>query len=149
MVNDYAPFAGHFSFTVEGLLIGIFQQVSGLSVEIDAQEIKEGGQNEFIYRVPGRMKWPNLVLKQGMTRDNDLFEWFSVCSGEGFDGAGNEVERRIAVLELFDSAGDLVRSWTFNDAFPVKWKGPEFSVDASSIATEELEVAHHGFRVDA
>ena len=148
MVNTYSPFTGQFMFEVDGLQIGTFQQVSGLSVEVDAQEIKEGGQNEFIYRVPGRMKWPNLVLKRGVTTENNLFEWFRKSSGEGFAGVGNIVDRREASLYMLDAQLTTLRIWVFSNAFPVKWKGPEFSVDSTSIATEELEVAHHGFRVD-
>jgi len=148
LVNTYSPFTGQFIFEVDGLEIGAFQQVSGLSVEVDASEIKEGGQNEFIRRVPGRMKWPNLVLKRGVTTENNLFEWFRKSSGEGFSGTDNQLERRQAALALVDAQRTVLRIWVFNDAFPVKWKGPEFAADSSSVATEELEVAHHGFWVD-
>lgn len=150
MVNTYSPFTGQFIFEVDGLEIGTFQQVSGLSVEVDtAFEIKEGGQNEFVHRFPGRMKWPNLVLKRGVTTEDHLFEWFRKSSGEGFAGADNKLERRVAALALVDGKRTVLRMWVFNDAYPVKWKGPEFAADSSSIATEELEVAHHGFWVDA
>ncbi|MEI7926440.1 MAG: phage tail protein, partial [Chloroflexota bacterium] len=58
-----SPFTGQFIFSVDGLSIGTFMEVRGLSVEVEVQSIEEGGQNEFSHRVPGRMKWPNLVLK--------------------------------------------------------------------------------------
>ena len=150
MVNTYSHFTGQFIFEVDGLQIGAFQQVSGFSVEVDTSfEIKEGGQNEFVHRLPGRMKWPNLVLKRGVTTEDNLFEWFRKSSGEGFAGENNALTRTQAALALVDAQRTILRMWVFTDAFPVKWKGPEFAADSSSIATEELEVAHHGFWVDA
>jgi phage tail-like protein len=43
--------------------------------------------------------------------------------------------------------GERLRAWEFFDAFPVKWKGPDFAVSSTDMAMEELEIAHHGFRV--
>jgi hypothetical protein len=28
---------------------------------------------------------------------------------------------------------------------PVKWQGPSFSAESAKVATETLEIAHHGF----
>ena len=82
------PFTGRFMFTVDGLTIGSFTEVSGLAVQIDVEELAEGGQNHFTHKMPGRMKWPNIVLKRGITDADNLFEWFWKTSGEGFEGAG-------------------------------------------------------------
>jgi phage tail-like protein len=138
-------------FFVEGIEIGAFTEVSGLQVELDRgteEEIKEGGQNEFTYKLPGRMKWPNLVLKRGVTSENRLFEWFKRSSGEGFAGNHNRLDRKLAALAMVDGTGEPLRYWVFLDAFPVKWTGPKFAASASDVAMEELEVAHHGFWVE-
>ncbi|HKE97848.1 MAG TPA: phage tail protein, partial [Actinomycetes bacterium] len=29
--------------------------------------------------------------------------------------------------------------------FPVRWQGPALNVDSPKVATESLELAHHGF----
>lgn len=137
-------------FEVDGITIGAFQEVSGLQVELETggeTEIKEGGQNEYIHRFPGRMKWTNLVLKRGTTEDNALFDWFRTASGEGYADT-DTLERKLAALAMVDSQGEILRTWVFFDAFPVKWSGPKFAASSSEVATEQLEVAHHGFRVD-
>jgi len=137
-------------FEVDGITIGAFQEVSGLQVELEGgaeTEIKEGGQNEYIHRFPGRMKWQNLVLKRGTTEDNALFDWFREASGEGY-AETDSLERKLAALAMVDSQGEIVRTWVFFDAFPVKWIGPKFAASSTEVATEQLEVAHHGFRVD-
>ena len=38
-----------------------------------------------------------------------------------------------------------MRSWAFTDAFPVKWTGPALNAGSNDVATETLEIAHHGF----
>ncbi|ALG11448.1 phage tail protein [Kibdelosporangium phytohabitans] len=140
------PFAGQFVFKVDGLTIGTFLEVSGLSVQIDTEELVEGGQNQFTHKLPKQMKWPNLVLKRGITESNTLFDWFAKCSGEGLESAGNKIERRHGSVELKDSTGNVVRSWDFTEAFPVKWSGPKLAATSKDLATEELEVCHCGFK---
>ena len=139
------PFAGKFVFSVEGLTIGAFTEVSGLSVSIDVEELAEGGQNQYTHKLPGRMKWPNLVLKRGITETDNLFQWLATSSGDGFAGAGNKIERRTGRVELRDAAGRTVRKWEFTGAYPVKWSGPKLAASARDLAVEELEVCHSGF----
>jgi len=147
---SHPPFTGQFIFEVDGVRIGAFTEVSGLQVEIEqgaGHTIEEGGQNEYVHKLPGRIKWPNLILKRGVTTDNNLFDWFRKSSGEGFEGNGGSLERTMAALAMVDGQGMPMRVWVFYDAFPVKWTGPKFAASSSEVATEELEIAHHGFRV--
>lgn len=139
------PFSGRFVFTVDGVTIGAFTEVSGLSVQIEVEELAEGGQNQYTHRLPGRMKWPNLVLKYGITDSDNLFEWFTKCSGEGFAGAQHKLDRRSGAVTLLDSTRKPFRTWQFIDAFPVKWTGPRLAAASRDLAVEELEVCHCGF----
>ena len=115
------------------------------------EKIIEGGQNEFVRRVPGRMTWPNLVLKRGVTSSDALFNWFRQSSGEGFSGQQNRLTRRTGHLTLLGGLSgnrrERIREWAFYEAFPVKWSGPTFAASGKDVATETLEIAHHGFRV--
>jgi phage tail-like protein len=143
------PFTGHFVFSVgsEGEIeIGAFTECSGLSVDVEVEELKEGGQNQFVHKLPGRLKWPNIVLKRGITNSDQLFAWLAECSGEGFEGLGNKLARKEGEVALMDSSGNRIRTWEFEGAFPVKWTGPTLAAGSRDAATEQLEIAHHGFR---
>jgi phage tail-like protein len=35
--------------------------------------------------------------------------------------------------------------WSFQNAYPVKWVGPELKADGSAVAIETIELAHNGF----
>ena len=140
------PFTGQFVFKVEGVgEIGAFTECSGLSVEVEVEELKEGGQNHFSHKLPGRMKWPNIVLKRGVIDNDNLFEWFRKSSGQGFAGEGNKVARTHGEVALLDAKRARIRAWHFVGAFPVKWAGPTFAASGNNVAVEELEIAHHGF----
>src|SRR5688500_20268371 len=120
-------------------------EVSGLEVSISVEDIEEGGQNGFVHHLPGRMSWPNISLKRGVTQTDSLFTWMNKSSGDQFAQAGNKLTRMTAAITLLGPAGKRLRSWNFVDAFPVKWTGPSFTAESTGPASEQLEIAHHGF----
>lgn len=138
MVN----WAGQFVLSLDGVEVGAFSEVSGLSVEVKVETIDEGGQNEFSHKVPGRMQWPNLVLKAGVTSNSALFDWFRRSSGAGLEQ--DYLQRTTVGLALIDGQGEIVRAWELDGAFPVKWSGPQFAAGSREVAMETLEIAHHG-----
>src|SRR5574339_449175 len=56
-----------------------FQEVSGLTVEIEVEEFREGGENRFTYKFPKRAKYPNLVLKRGLLTNKNIVSWLEDC----------------------------------------------------------------------
>jgi phage tail-like protein len=139
------PTTATFLVEVDGQSIGRFTEADGLSVEIAVEEIEEGGQNHFVHKVPGRMSWPNITLKRGLTQSDNLIAWLNKSSGEGFAGASNKLKRSTAAITLLSANGTRLRTWEIEGAFPVKWSGPSFAVSADEKPEEELEIAHHGF----
>ena len=150
MVNDsfdaQRVTAATFLFEVDGVEIGRFMGISGLEVSVGVEEIQEGGENNYVHKLPGRMSWPNITLKRGITQSDALLAWLNKSSGEQFSASGNKLTRSTAAITLMGPAGQRLRSWEFDGAFPVKWKGPDFDVASSDMALEELEITHHGFR---
>ena len=53
-------------------------------------------------------------------------------------------ELKEVTLQFQDQSRSVLQTWTFADAFPVRWTGPSFAADSSSIAVESLEIAHAG-----
>jgi phage tail-like protein len=130
---------GELCFVVDitGVAIGAFAECSGLQVDMDAAEYPEGGENRYYHRFRGRAKHPNLILKRGVTNEAALVDWLLECQ--------EKTTRRSIKVSLCASDATVVRAWSFKDAFPVKWQGPTLNAGSSSVATETLEIAHHGF----
>jgi phage tail-like protein len=144
-INGHLPVGNRFVLVIDGIDIGVFQEVSGLSFEIGVDPRHEGGQNGFEHKFPKGISWPNLVFKRGIIDSDELFAWVSRSSGPEFATAGNKVKRCTGSVVLLGSDNSPLRSWEFYDAFPVKWNGPTLSATSAEVLSETIEVAHHGF----
>lgn len=140
------PFSGTFLFEVDGHEIGRFREVEGLEVEVEIFEHDEGGVNDYVHQLPGRVRWPNLVLRGGLTKGDALFKWLRSSTGEGFEKNGAKLERSTGAVTVLDRAGNRLRSWSFEGAFPIRWRGPRLSASSTEVLSEELEISHQGFR---
>jgi phage tail-like protein len=119
--------------------IGRFAHCHGLSAEYEIEEYAEGGQNAFVHKLRGRMRYPNLVLSRGITHESGLMDWFLQTKRAG--------ERGNISVSLLGPDGKPVRRWGFEGAFPVRWEGPVLNARSHTAATETLEIAHRGFVV--
>jgi phage tail-like protein len=133
------PFrAYNFAVEIEGLVAGGFSEVTGLDVELEVQDYREGGVNGFIHKRAGPAKYvSNLVLKRGMTDNKVLWNWYwNVIHGI--------VDRKNVSILLLDEAGVEKVRWNFEQAYPVKWTGPDLRATSNEVAIENLELAHKG-----
>lgn len=130
--------AFNFVVEIEGLIVGGFAEISGLQVETEVYEYREGGQNRFVHKLPGPTRYPqNLVLKRGLTSIPTLWLWHQ-------DVIRGDVDRRNGTIYLLNRQGILVMWWDFLRAYPVRWNGPEFRADSNTVAFETVELAHEG-----
>lgn len=116
-----------------------FQSVSGLSVELDSEEIAEGGENRFKHSVPGRPKYPNLVLKRGLNVDSALIDW---CKNaiENFTFSPKDV-----IIKLLNKENDPLVTWNIVNAYPVKWSVSDFNAEESKLVIETIELKYSYF----
>jgi phage tail-like protein len=117
--------------------IGHFNRCDGLELSFELYEYREGGMNDFVHHLPGGLRYPNLVLTRGLTNEQALLKWFWTTH--------TQAERKEILVTLGD--GTVSRSWTFNEAFPVRWTGPQIESNGSAVATESLEIAHSGLKM--
>ena len=73
-VNDPLS-AFRFKVEIEGVIEAGFSECSGLQVETEIEEIREGGLNEFVHKLPKGFKHVNLTLKHGLTTSDTLYRW--------------------------------------------------------------------------
>jgi phage tail-like protein len=134
-IDPYPNF--NFDLVVEGLLVGSFSEVSGLGAETEVEEYKEGGVNDFVHKIIGKTRYGPLVLRRGMTLSPVLYNWYK-------DVVSGKIEKKLIIVTLLDAQKIPVKAWTFKNAFPIKWNGPELKSDSSSIAVESTELVHQG-----
>ncbi|MDF9800287.1 phage tail-like protein [Catalinimonas alkaloidigena] len=120
-----------------------FQEISGLSVEVDVIEYREGASPEFSpIKMPGLRKYGNITLKRGIVKgDNEFFQWWNTIQL-------HKVERRDITISLLDENHEPVVVWKIKNAFPVKIVWSDLKASASELALESLEIACEGIIVE-
>lgn len=117
--------------------IGRFAECSGLAAEYDVMEYAEGGNNGFVHRLRGAVRFPNVTLRRGVTSEDGLLAWFYAVE--------KSQERPELRISLHDQLGQSIRTFDLKAALPVRWTGPSLAAGGNSAATESLEIAHLGF----
>lgn len=112
-----------------------FRSIGGLKTDTDVQDYNEGGVTAFTRKVIGVTKWSNIVLKQGFTGDNKLWNW-----------RYNPKRVSGTIYQLGPELKAICR-WEFKNGYPVKWEGPDFSADKNELAIETIEIAHEGLEM--
>jgi phage tail-like protein len=138
----YSHSSFRFSVAVDGINYAAFTEFTLPSLTVETQDIKEGGQNTFAHKLPIRVTAGSATLKHGISTDFELLKWnLDVLKGDM-----TSATRQITVV-MYNETGLPLMTWTFRNAYPVKWSGPQFKTDNNTVAIEEIEFVHHGFDV--
>ncbi len=129
--------AFNFLVEIEGLLTGGFSECTGLQVETETFEYREGGQNDYLHHFAGPTKYPSMILKHGITQIDGLWNWHQ-------DVTQGAIKRKNGTIYLLDNLHVPAMYWNFKEAFPVKYTGPEFRADSAAVAFESIELVHRG-----
>jgi phage tail-like protein len=118
--------------------LGAFNSCDGLGCEFVVEQREEGGNNGWVWQLPTRIKYSNVKLSRPITPESaKIAKWFS--------GMASGVKRKTATIEARTLHGDVVARWGLIDVVPVRWTGPQLNPDTAKVATETIELAHHGF----
>lgn len=145
MTDYYPPWS--FYFRVE---FGIsknkddirFQSVSGLAVEYDMEEFKEGGENRFTHKLPVRTKYSDLVLKRGMLTDSEVIKW---CLRAFRD---RDFEPSDITVTLMNEKSEPLKVWKVVHAVPRKWQGSDLNANENAVVIETLELSYRYFTME-
>ncbi len=124
-----------FRFVVEigGQPEAAFTECTLPILELEVEELKEGGLNTFVHQLPGQRKSSRLTLKNGVGKGS-LIEWCKKTMQGKF-------ERKSVTIRLLDSKRAEVAVWNIENAYPLKWAGPQLKSDDRAIAIQTLELA--------
>jgi len=134
---------GQFNFVVEidGVFAGGFSECSGLVGDTNIIEYREGNEQQGTTRkLPGLMKYNNIVLKRGWTKNRALWDWRKKV----IDG---KTQRTSGTITLLDEARQPALRWNFREGWPSKLEGPGLNAKTSEVAVETLEIAHEGLEL--
>lgn len=131
----------HFQVDWGGTKIG-FTEVSGLDVESEVVEYREGSSPEYSkIKMPGMQKYSNITLKRGTFKsDNEYFKWWNTVKL-------NTIERRDVTISLLNEEHQPVVTWKVKNAWPNKIQSTDLKADGNEVAIESMELVHEGLTI--
>lgn len=130
--NDpYSAF--NFVIEIEGMSVAGFSECSGLTMETDPIEYRDGNEDITVRKLPGLRKYTNISLKRGFTDSKELWDWRKTV----MDG---KTERRSGSIVLLNEAREEALRWNFREGWPSKLEGATFNAKNNEVAIESLEI---------
>lgn len=127
-----------FALKIDGLTLGYFTGCSGLSLEFDVVNFKEGDGKTIIERKrPGKPKYSEVVLKRGFTASTSLHDWFK----EVIDAAKPTPYKTGAII-IFDRTQKPVAEFSLDTCWPSKLSVSDLKADSDDVMVEELTIQH-------
>jgi phage tail-like protein len=131
-VDPYKNF--RFLVEIDGIVQAGFSDVSGFGSNVESIEYREGGENTTVRKLPGKVSYPDITLKWGVTDSRELYDWHR----SAITGA---VQRKNGSIILLDDTGTEKVRWNFFNAWASKWDGPDFSGKGNDVAIDTLTVS--------
>jgi phage tail-like protein len=126
-----------FGVSIDDDDLGTFNSCEGLGIEVVLETREEGGNNSLVWQLPSRLKYSNIKLSRPLSAQTaKVAQWFA--------GMVNGVEPKTATIAAMTADGTVVAQWGLLGVIPVRWSGPSLNLDSPKVATETVEIAHHG-----
>ncbi len=144
MADRLDPLTGyHFALEFDGIGVATFKECSAIGSESDVIESRETDikGKAVIRKQPGNVKWDDVTMKRGMTKDKLLWDWRQ----EVLDNKMDKARRNCSII-MFHEGGGMVR-FNLTNAWPKKLVGPgALDVASSNQAIEEITIVHEGMK---
>ena len=154
MANIYPPVSFYFRVDFDDQKLKAetsFQSVTGLSVDMQTESLKEGGENRFEHILPVRTKYNPLILKRGLLKDSEMLKW---CMDAILDFDIRPMDILINLLHVKRSdpqkppeGSEPLMTWKVINAWSKKWSISEFNAEQNSMAIESLELNYSYFEI--
>lgn len=117
-----------------------FQEVSGLTVNMESESYREGGENRFVHQFPVRSSYSELVLRRGKFMGSGILVW---CKNaiENFEFKPTNI-----LISLLNDDHLPLYNWYVVNAIPKRLEISGFSAERSEIVIETLALNYQYFK---
>lgn len=131
-VDPYKNF--RFLVEIDGIVQAGFSDCTGLGSHVEPVEYREGGDPNQVRKLLGKITYPDIMLKWGVTDSTELYDWHRAA-------LNGQIQRKNGSIILQDDAGQEKLRWNFFNAWPTKWEGSALSAKGNEPAIETLTVS--------
>ena len=131
-VDPYANY--RFLVELDGIVQAGFAECTGFGSNVEVIEYREGGDAATVRKLPGRVSYPDITLRWGVTDSRELYDWHR-------DAVNGQIRRKNGSIILLDDTGSERVRWNFMGAWPSRWDGPDFNARGTDVAIDSLTVS--------
>jgi phage tail-like protein len=127
----------HFAIEIDGVTIAQFQEVSGITSELDVIDLKENTKDGkyILHKLPGNRKPPTITLKRAKGVSMDLWDWHQqIYQGKVKDA------RKNGSIVLHDYSYGEVSRYNFVNAWPSKVSMSSLKAGSNELLMEEVTI---------
>jgi len=106
-VDPYKTF--RFLVEIDGITQAGFSDCSGFGSNVEVVEYREGGDSATVRKLPGKVSYPDITLKWGVTDSRELYDWHRAA-------VNGEIQRKNGSVILQDDRGQEKTRWNFLNA---------------------------------
>ena len=112
---------------------------------IEAIEYRTGGEpSNEPHKLPGRVRYRDVVLRRGLIGALDLYRWWSQVR----DGDVVGSRRTVTVQLLSEDHTEVVMTWRLFRAWPTKYTSPTLDATGQDVAMEEIVLAYERLEIE-
>lgn len=117
-----------------------FQEVSGLSVEVEMETRAEGGEHRFVHQLPVRSKYGDVTLKRGKFMFTGLTHWCRQATEE-FNFKPSNV-----LISLLNEQHIPLSNWYLINAIPKRFEVAGINAQNNEIVVETLVLSYQYYK---
>jgi phage tail-like protein len=135
--------AFNFEVKIDGSAMA-FQEVSGLDITITTKELHRGSNHAYQRKVPDKVTFTDLVLKRGIAPSENkvLLNWIKQIINGIHTRQTSPISKTI-IVTLLDEKSTPVWTWTFHNAYPIKWSIGKINAQENAIAFESVTFTYY------
>lgn len=126
--------AFNFLVEIDGMIVGGFNEIAGLNIEIEYRQYHEGGGAGVVYHLPTRPKYSHISLSKGISDETALLDWVISTA------QGDIKHKQVSVILKSIEPGVKETRWDLANALPQHWKTGVFNAQQSTVAIETLSL---------
>jgi len=127
-----------FRLEIDNLQTAGFAEVQIGAVTIDVIDYREGTDPPHVRKLPGRTRYGNITLKNGVTNSLELSNWQRQVA------LGVANARRNVTIVVQDEAGLDQARFVVSNAWPAKYDPSDLNAKGNDVFIEVLELVNEG-----
>ena len=122
----------NFKLEIQGVTQAHFTECSNIGVRVEAIAYRQGGIQQVVHRLPGRVEYADVTLRYGLTASTELWQWFQTAV------TGNVQRRNVSIILLGSDGFTEAMRWNLVNVWPREWRGAPLDALGQEVAIETL-----------